>query len=79
VSEFVIERGVPLPPARYGRKPGSFMETVRSLNVGDSFVVTGKHQDVVASTCRVVRGRMNDGRNYATRKVDGGVRVWRIK
>lgn len=69
VSGFVIERGVPLPPARRGRKYAPLAE---AMQPGDSVLLP----TVVAANGLRHALRMLKRGASATRRVDGGVRVW---
>ena len=70
---FEIEKGVPLIAAHRTR-PEKYPWT--KMNVGDSFFVPGVSiQTMVGSATPAGR---RHGRKYTTRKVEGGVRVWRI-
>jgi hypothetical protein len=69
-----IDRGIPLPPSRRGR--GSSWPFAE-LQVTDSFLVTGQPQTQVAARMKYWSERLS--RRFATRKVDGGIRVWRIE
>lgn len=78
MSEYVIEKGVPIPvPATSGNiqgKTGIF----RSMEVGDSFFVRG-----ATPTSGEVRSwrqtAINCGGRAAVRSVEGGCRIWRTK
>lgn len=68
MSELKIEKGIPLPPVRPG-----ISSTLRSTEVGDSVFLPGY------KTTGAVRGILaNLTGKFAARKVDGGVRVWRV-
>jgi len=67
---FKVEKGIPVPPVK-NKYPWLQME------VGDSFFVPGV-------TCKEFRTQPSSagrryGRKYASRSVDGGVRVWRVE
>jgi hypothetical protein len=72
---YKIETGIAIPSAtRYkgGRKPKyPFAE----LKVGESFLVPNKTTDKFGATVTLARKRT--GMNFATRNVEGGVRIWR--
>ena len=75
---YEIEKGVPIPVKKSGAGMGPFSQTAEALDVGDSFVC-----DYVAK-CSTAQGllqhirRKHPKRSFTTRKVEGGVRVWRI-
>ncbi len=71
-----IDKGIALPKASTGRT-SKYVSTFQKMDVGDSFLVKG--------TCGAnnVRGRINKHlknlkMKAAIRKVDNGVRVWRV-
>lgn len=68
--EFPIERGIPYPkPRRLSRYPFAAME------VGESFFVPGRN----ALHMRSCAGwHQRNGKQFLSRDVDGGARVWRI-
>ena len=73
---YVIEKGIPVPErATSGRKRGPFVCFMLSLDVGDSILVTMKH-DTVQGCMQSVK-RLDLTRRYVTRKVEGGIRIWR--
>jgi hypothetical protein len=72
--ELQIEKGVPIPPKTTTK--GRRMNPIRELEVGDSVLIAGKYQENVAS--RAGRITRQTGRRFVTRKVEGGVRVWRV-
>lgn len=76
MSEFKIEKGIPLPPSRrHSRYPFHEME------VNDSVFFPGVEQRTISGTAQST-GKSR-GWRFATRKVvvDGvtGVRIWRVK
>lgn len=72
---FEIERGVPVPTSgRYSKYPFAGMQ------VGDSFFVpegTSKKMSSIHSLCNQY-GKKHGG-VYKARRVDGGMRVWRVE
>lgn len=77
-TEFPIEQGVPIPRLAPHR-----LYPFGDMDVGDSFFIALKEGEFKAMTIRKVRsaasyyGRRN-GKKYVTRRVSGGLRVWRI-
>jgi hypothetical protein len=68
-----IDHAIPLPEAEHiggGRAP---KWPWKHLAIGDSFLVPGR------STISTSYWTITTGFHYATRKVDGGIRVWRVK
>ena len=75
MSKYVIEDGIPLPKRKGG--PGSKPKyPFRQMDVGDSFLCRDVNQKTLSWAARICSKR--HGMKFATRKVDGGVRVWRI-
>lgn len=72
MSEYKIEKGVPIPPARHGRKyPWHEME------IGDSFVVPDMSKSHAGAVCG---GARKNGRKFSFRLLEtGGVRIWRVE
>lgn len=68
---FDIEQNIPIPTDKR-RSPYPWQE----MKVGDSFFVPGKKMASVSSACTFQKKKT--GREYVTRCVDGGVRVWRV-
>ena len=72
---FEIERGVPAPVSgRYSKYPFAGMQ------VGDSFFVpdgTSKKRSSIHSMCHQY-GKKH-GMKFQARRVDGGMRVWRVE
>lgn len=70
-----IDKGVPVAEKASGKnRPRT--NPLWSLEVGDSVVIPVKAQENVAS--RAGRITRESGRRFVTRKVEGGVRVWRV-
>lgn len=74
-----IEKGVPVPVKCKTKYP------LLEMEVGDSFFVAIKdtkqaynEQAFVCADARRLRDRVNPSLRYTTRKVEGGIRVWRI-
>lgn len=70
-----IEKGIQMPPNQSGRRRK--YPFLNEMGVGDSFFVQGMSQAAMSSCTRWAS--IKTGFKFATRRVDGGVRVWRIK
>ena len=68
-----IEKGIPIPQQGSQNIKWPFGE----LEVGDSFVMKGKDKPTVASY--VSYWRRKTGWGFATRRVEGGTRIWRTR
>ena len=69
---FTIEKGVAFP----GRKTNPIIETLKEIRVGDSFVVP---KDALTQIQYARVWCSSNGIKIATRKCEGGVRVWRLE
>lgn len=68
-----IETGIPIPGAGRNSKYSHILE---QLEVGQSVLFNSLIANVTVS-CR--RLRKKTGRNFRSKTVEGGVRVWRIE
>lgn len=68
-----IEKGIPLPTQRANGLSAAF----RTMHVGDSVFLAGKASSSNVSPLYGYVARLTK-RKFSARKVDGGVRVWRI-
>jgi hypothetical protein len=77
---YQIEKNVPFPaPAEHKKPEGPLRLALKAMEVGDSFVAAPGKENIVSSTaCYLVKCSGFEGRKYITRKVDSGVRVWRV-
>lgn len=80
---YAIEKGVPIPPKRHALSGGSKYPW-RQLEIGDSFLAPlpehgdarKHHASMTRSACQWAKAV---NREFTTRRVEGGVRVWRTK
>lgn len=82
-AQYTIERGVPIPPRK--RRPGGkwmhrgIGEALIAMQPGDSVFIPGdgdlRQQARLLDAC--AREQRFDGRTFTTRRVEGGVRIWR--
>jgi hypothetical protein len=72
--DYVIEDGIEIPKPRRGRKGEKY--PLSRLLVGQSFFVAGQEKSFLGS---IARSNKYAGKKFITRKVEGGVRVWRIE
>lgn len=75
-----IEKGVDVPKSSGRGRPSKY--PFSEMEVGDSLMFDGEYRNVMY--CQAYLAAMNYGcRNYdkkfAGRKVEGGVRIWRVK
>lgn len=81
-AQFKIQRGIPIPPVGRPRTMSSaFYATLAKLQKGDSFFVpaathTEKRRIVQRTT---TQRRKFDDRNFAARREENGVRIWRTE
>ena len=72
-----IEHAIPIPES--GRKPGNnWTEVVQKMEIGDSVLVSNAKAQNVAATFRTAALRSGFDYKFTTRKIDGGVRIWRV-
>lgn len=74
---YKIEKGIAIPEPGAGRKKGVSKYPFAQMKVGDSFFVAGKKQEKFHSAMACTRRAQ--GFRFATRTVEGGIRIWRIK
>ena len=72
MTDFVIEKNIPIPVLNQGQSKG-YSEVLRKLQVGDSVVLP------IPRTSLSLAGSILGSGNFAARKCDGGYRVWRLK
>lgn len=72
-----IDKKVPLPPQRRGNQTAKY--PWKAMKRGDSFFVKGVPQKRFSSRAAYAARLIGHGCKFATRVVDGGVRVWRVK
>ncbi len=73
-QQIKVEKGIPMPPASCGGVTGAKYPW-RDMGVGDSFVAVGKAGKQFSSA--VQAAQRATGRRFATRTIDGVLRVWR--
>jgi hypothetical protein len=73
-SKFKIEKAIPVPAI--DRKQRTIYP-FREMEVGDSFFVKDGDVKRIGGSAR--QSGHHHNRKYATRKVEGGVRVWRVE
>lgn len=77
-----IEKGIPIPPdCRNGGKPRKY--PFDEMEIGDSFLCHGPSPSTIMNRLMAAasnyRKRNQNEFKIATRSMDDGVRVWRIK
>ena len=73
-DKYIIEKNVLVPETR-GKKISELRKVLQTLEVGDSVVEPEKNRKAIGFVARKVLGKGN----YATRPIDGGTRIWRLK
>jgi uncharacterized protein (DUF2249 family) len=68
---YKIEKGIPMPT----KAQSPITKALHALEVGDSFLVTGKKSTQIATYIRKVKRSTN--RKFAWRAVENGIRIWR--
>lgn len=80
MSEFVIEKNVPIPE-NAGHKGNHSPYPFAGMEIGDSFFVPcekGRDHRVSAAAANYAR-RKHAGKKFSTRRTSTGVRCWRIQ
>ena len=72
-GHFKIEKGVPIPEARGGKKKGELAVTLLAMKKGDSVLAKDMHYQNVIQHCARYLGRGN----YTIRHTEAGLRIWR--
>ena len=76
-SKIKIEKGIPIP----SYAADSFRNTLRQMEIGDSVFFSGENiertRSAITSAISIVSRDLK--RRYLTRKMDGGVRLWRYE
>jgi hypothetical protein len=67
-----IERGIPITPQPRATVKYPWHE----MEIGDSFLMEGKDTKTASANASATGSRI--GKKFSCRKVDGGVRVWRL-
>lgn len=71
---FQIEKNIPIPTSDFGKgRPRIY--PLGDMDVGDSFFTTSARNKVASA---VSYYGLRNGKKFAVRTVDGGVRVWRV-
>lgn len=70
MSEYKIEKGVPIPPLKTGLK-----DALLSMDVGDSFAYAEERNDTVRAM--IARIKQEDDAEFVVRRTKTGYRVWR--
>lgn len=75
-TAYVIERDVPLPAGGRGyRKMSPLTLALLQMQPGDSIFIANKRS---VQICRHFKTAQNKGLKFTSRKVEGGLRVWRL-
>lgn len=72
----IIDKKIPIPP-HSPRSGAPRKYPLNEMNIGDSFLWPGAPSRVVSAVSWY--GKRNPPAKFTVRKVDGGVRVWRVK
>ena len=82
-SDFKIEKGVPVPPRKL---QCGITSTMKQMDIGDSIFIPFVTDDKKAKSrlqsnisARSIQLRSINGFHFTTRRVTGGLRVWRIE
>lgn len=76
ITEVVVENGIAMPDVVRGSRVKWPYEV---LEVGESFLVPGEGKNLVVGVCaRNKKFSERLGRRFTAKRVEGGVRVWRV-
>lgn len=75
MTEFIIEKDIPLPPTRAYR---THRNKFHAMEIGDSVFFEGYDKYFVAKQTAYNFGATH-GRRFSGRKCEGGGRIWRIE
>lgn len=73
---YKIENDIPVPPNRSKNARNAFTDAVKALDVGQSFFVEMLQANVCTRANIIAKAT---GRKFTTRKVEGGIRIWRVE
>lgn len=73
MSEFKVEKDVPVPTARWRNSKYPWAD----MKVNDSFFVKDGRVGNLLTSAKHWAKREGNGAKFMTRSIDGGVRVWR--
>ena len=74
-GEFTIERGIALPPKN---NPASKYDVIANLERDESVLFPDSRADLISGAAKKYQTKYPE-RKFATRKVEGGTRVWRTE
>jgi hypothetical protein len=69
-----IEKGIPIPPDMRGMTKGKRKYPFAEMEVGDSILLEQKKASGIGSYAQ----KCLPGAKFSTRKVEGGIRIWRL-
>lgn len=73
-DEITIDRGIPMP-----KRPSAQKYPWRKLEVGESFFVPCEGKRIQEFQSQTWNAGRAHNRKFATRRENGGIRVWRIE
>lgn len=79
MSEFKIEKGLPVIMGKRGKKP---KYPFGAMEIGDSFFVADDDEGKAVSRARVTAHTFSNRHSeykFTCSKLDGGLRIWRVK
>jgi len=78
---FTIEKNIPLINPTYSRNKGDSKYPLSTMDIGDSFLIEGSKDEAKVYRNRLLsvinRVQKKSEARFATRAVDGGIRIWR--
>ena len=73
---YKIEKGIPMEKGITGRRRNPLTDVLESMSITNSVLVTDQNRPCVSSV--VNRATVRTGREFKTRTMDGGIRIWRV-
>lgn len=75
---FEIENRVPISKRIFGHRKSKY--PWMQMKVGDSFFIPDREDKKVRYVCpSILRGKSGNFYKFCQRRVEGGIRIWRIK
>lgn len=87
MTEIKIEKNIPIPKSKTGeaRVLTGFPKILSQMEIGDSIFILVEESDmkrqfslISGKAYSAARRKGFEGRKYSARRVEGGVRLWRI-
>lgn len=74
-----IEKNIPIPELKAGRKSNEIYPLSKMEIMDSFFIETNSKEDIQSIRSHIHNPKNRKNKKFATRTVNGGIRVWRIK